>query len=92
MFKSYINKYARLTRALAIVILIVHFALGIFMLANDFDDHFLPFIFSVSMFVVVAVLMFGFAEIIETLYRMYKRQELSNGKTLPDKPTETELE
>lgn len=91
MFNRYDNKYARWIRALAIVVIVVNLVIGLFFWVQDFEDHFVWFVTTVLISVIVVVSMFGFAEIIETLFRIYKRLESVNGgKTLLDKPVKPE--
>jgi peptidoglycan/LPS O-acetylase OafA/YrhL len=76
VFDSYTNKYARWIRVLAIVVFVVGIIVGLVIWKEDFDDLFGPFITTVCYSVITAILMYGFAEIIEILYRIHQRLNL----------------
>lgn len=91
MFKRYTNKYARWIRILAFVISIVGFIVGLFIWFDDLNDNFLHFLASVFYSITPSIFLFGFAEVIEILYRIHLRLEFtSKDKTLFDETSESE--
>ncbi|WP_134687288.1 hypothetical protein [Brevibacillus migulae] len=79
MYKRYTNIYARWIRALASVIIFVGVTAGLFIWSDDFEDRFLPFLSTIFYSVIASLTMFGFAEIIEILYRIYQKLESVDG-------------
>ena len=91
MFKRYTNVYARWIRALASVIIFVGVAAGLFIWSDDFEDHFLPFFTTIFYSVIASVAMFGFAEIIEILYRIHQKLDSVGGlENLQEKASKPE--
>lgn len=91
MFKHYTNLYARWIRILAFVIIFVGVAVGLYIWSDDFEDHFVAFLTTVFYSVIASLFMFGFAEIIEILYRILHRLESVEGvKSFLDKPSDPE--
>jgi hypothetical protein len=89
LFKRYTNIYARWIRALAVVTILIGFSAGLLIWAEDFGDQFIPFLTTFFSAIVTSIFMFGFAEVIEILYRMHQRLDsLDRIKSLLDKPNE----
>ena len=73
MFHSYTNRYARWSRALAILICVFGITAAFVFWIGDAEDHSsLTTLFSTA---ITALLLRGFAEIIEILYRIHQRLE-----------------
>ncbi|USG68174.1 hypothetical protein NDK47_13200 [Brevibacillus ruminantium] len=75
MFDQYSNKYAVWVQITAKLVLVLGFIGGVLLWLMDDIHHpfrlFVPILSSI----VVGVFLYGFAEIIEILYRIYKRLE-----------------
>lgn len=91
LFKHYTNLYARWIRLLAFVIIFVGVATGLHTWSDDFEDRFVPFLTTLFYSAIASLFMFGFAEIIEILYRIHQRLESVEGiKSFLDKPSDPE--
>ncbi|MDR7316228.1 hypothetical protein [Brevibacillus nitrificans] len=73
MFNRYTNKYARWVRALAKTAAIMGTIIGFLLLLDD--SYFLQAWSTIFSSILGMVLLLGFAEIIECVYRMYQRTE-----------------
>lgn len=90
MFKLYTNRYARWLRTLGIVVILCGSIFSLFVLDEDFD-YFIPFLTTVFSSILTSIFMFGFAEVIEILYRIHQRLDsLDSIKSLLNKPSEPE--
>ncbi|WP_419877011.1 hypothetical protein [Brevibacillus centrosporus] len=73
MFKRYTNKYARWVRAMAKTASIMSGLLGFLLLLDD--SYFLQAWSTIFSSILGLILLLGFAEIIECVYRMYQSTE-----------------
>jgi hypothetical protein len=79
MFDTYSNKYARWIRAIATLVMVVGCFAGIVFWLIDTDDNIGLLLTTVCYSIVTGIFFFGFAEIIEILYRIYRRLEAVDG-------------
>lgn len=73
MFDNYTNQYARWIRVLAGVVIAVGIISGGILWLIDESHFFLTLVSPLVYSIVSSILMYGFAEIIEILYRIYQR-------------------
>jgi cytochrome c oxidase subunit IV len=73
VFDHYTNQYARWIRVLAGVVLAVGIISGVVLWMIDERHFFLTLVSPLVYSIVSSILMYGFAEIIEILYRIYQR-------------------
>lgn len=79
MFDQYENKYARWIRVLAPLVMVAGILTGLIIWFQDVEDLFVPFLSAAGYSIVSGILLYGFAEIIEILYRIYQRLESVDG-------------
>jgi len=88
VFDHYSNIYARWIRVVAIATIVVGVFVAFLIWMQDFEDLFVSFIMIVLSTVISGLLMYGFAEMIEMLYRIYQRFEMAvptnQNRTTPD--------